>query len=282
MKFSKLFFVSVLSLFQYQISSAQTDLISKNSVVRSPIFLSLGYRMPVNNNIIINSGHGLFFELGINPLYFISKKQLLGIYGGIATRDNLWNTSFTSSYISDYSNSINDVYDGINLEIINASKQLFSERKGTSTPFPGCETRSFHTAALYYGILARIPLPKCPLILKLYTGKNETSFRGGEIVTKNKEYNYFAIKRFMYGCELSVFPGMKKINNSVIFENIARIYLGTISLYYEYCDFYNAQLYFTDGDNRISLPLNTFLNSGFLKKYRQETTFGMKLAINIY
>lgn len=282
MRFRNLSFIFLLELFQYKISVGQTDSVSGNSV-RSPILFSVSYRLPVSNNILINSGHGLAFELGINPIYFISKKQLVGIYGGIAARDNFWNTSFTGDFINDYSSAIiSDVYHGINMEVINASKQLFAEEKGTSRIAPGCETSSFHTAALYYGIITGIPIPKYPVILKLYTGKNETSFRGGEIVTKQKEYNYFAIKRSVYGCEVSVFPGKKIMNRSREFENIVRLYLGTISMYYEYCDLSNASLYFTDGEKRISLPFRNYLNSSFLKKYKQEQTYGIKLSVNIY
>jgi hypothetical protein len=262
---------------------SQVDSSYKNSVVKSPIILSTGYRLPVKSNSIINSGHGLYFEFGINPIYFISKRQLLGIYCGIGTRDNFWNTSFDRKFVEDYSRSIESSdFQDIDLAIINSSKQLISEMKGRSMTFPGCQTSSFHTAALYYGILCRIPLPKYPLILKLYTGVNETSYRGGQIVTQQKEYNYFAIKRSMYGCEISLFPGIRKPNTSRKFENITRIFLGTVSLYYEYCDLYNARLYFNDGEQRISLPFKKYLSTHFLHQYKYEYSIGVRLAVNIY
>jgi hypothetical protein len=276
-------FIFLLGLFQFKTGLCQTDSLANNSVVRSPVIFSVSYRLPVNNNILINSGHGLAFEVGINPAYFISKKQLIGIYGGIATRDNFWSTGFNGNFVNDYSNSVvSDVYWGLNMEAINASKQLFSEKKGTSLTFPGCETSSFHSAALYYGIIVRLPIPKYPLILKFYTGKNETSYRGGQIITEQKEYNYFAVKRQMHGCELSLFPGIKRSNKGHGFENISRIFLGTISVYYEYSDLSKAALYFTDGEKQISLPFRNYLSSSFLKKYKHENSFGIKLSVNIY
>jgi hypothetical protein len=270
-------------LFFYQVGLGQIDSACKQAPVRSPMILSLGYRVPMMGNSVINSGHGVFFEIGINPAYYISKKQMIGLYGGIGTRDNFWNTSFDKNFVEAYNNSIGgEDYQDLHLAIIQSSKQLFSEKKGRSAVFPGCETTSFHTAALYGGIIARIPLPRFPMVLKLYTGKNETSYRTGNIITSQKSYNYFAIRRAMYGCELSLFPGIKRSNNSREFQNIARIFLGTISLYYEYCDLYNAKLYFDDGETRISIPFKSFLSDNFLKRYRHEYTLGVKLAVNVY
>lgn len=260
----------------------QSDSVNRSSELRSPIILSLGYRMPVHNTII-NSGHGLAFELGINPLYYFSKKLLVGIYCGIATRDYFWSTSFNKKFSDDYANSIiNKDYGDVNLEVINASKKLFAETKGSTKGLPGCETNAFHSTSMYYGLIAKIPFEKYPVIIKLYTGVTHTTFRGGEIVTKKQDYNYFSIKRSMYGFEISLFPGIKVMNRSDDFKKIARIYMGTVSFFYEYCDLNTADLYFSDGDKSVSIPFRNFLSQDFMKKYKKETSWGLKLAMNIY
>src|SRR5688572_3306780 len=75
----------------------------------SPVTFSCSYRMPVNRNILISSGHGLSVELGINPLAFFSGNRLLGIYCGMGMKDRLWNTAFDRDFVTDYTGSTEDI-----------------------------------------------------------------------------------------------------------------------------------------------------------------------------
>src|SRR4051812_6024730 len=59
---------------------------------------NIGYRTPLNRNVMLNSGHGLCFEGGFNAGRLFSKKILLGLYAGWAWKDGLWNTSFTNDF----------------------------------------------------------------------------------------------------------------------------------------------------------------------------------------
>src|SRR4051812_19188388 len=58
------------------------------------LFLLAGYRCPVNHQKVINSGHGVYAEVGLNMGRIFSKKASVGVYGCLAMMDRWWNTSF--------------------------------------------------------------------------------------------------------------------------------------------------------------------------------------------
>jgi hypothetical protein len=285
---AKFLFYSLVFLFAFlKLSSGNsTDscfLLKLKPSGRSSLFLfTAGYKMPLNKNKIINSGHGFYFEGGINPGYFISKKTLIGVYAGWAWKDGLWSTSFNKDFIRDYKNAINasDVkYAGIDSSVIFSSKEVLANNNGRSATLPGCEMRSFHNYSLYYGIVFRLPIKYSPVV-KLYIGTTRSHFQGkGGLATQNKEYNIYELRRNMYGCEFVFFRGVH--NMIATGDREIHRYFGALSVYYELCDFYNSSLYFDDGDNTIKRPLRSFTSQAFLQKYRTEHAWGIKLSFCI-
>jgi len=249
---------------------------------KSPLLLfTAGYRMPVNKNSIINSGHGLYFEGGINPTHFVTKNLVIGTYIGWAWKDNAWSTSFNSNFLKDYQPSINsDFNSSLDSMIISRSKEILSNNKGRSLTMPGCEMKSFHNYSLYYGIIIKLPYQYIPII-KLYTGTTRSHFQGGgNIITKQGDYNIIQLRRAMYGCELIIFRGMNAKPKDSSPKNSFFQKIG-LSIYYEYCDFYNSSLYFDDGTHQRTIPLKRFISNSTLKKYRSEMVWGFKLSYSI-
>ncbi len=239
--------------------------------------------MPMNENTIINSGRGLYFEGGMNPGILISKKLVLGFYAGWAWKDKLWSTSFNSDFVNDYRSSVDlePHFSSLDSTVILSSKELISNANGRSIPIPGCGAGSFNNFSIYYGIVLRLPYKYIPT-LKLYTGVTRSHFQGdGNIATKEKEFNVFQLRRAMYGCELIVFKGLQRVSQCRDWKYPVRKNIGQLSLYYESCDFYNSSLYFYDGNQHTDIPLKKFMAPSFLEKYKTEVSWGFKLSIAI-
>jgi len=247
----------------------------------SSLFMfTVGYRLPVNANRIINSGHGLYAEGGFNPGYLISKDLTLGIYAGFGFMDRFWSTSFSDEFVKDFQSEIanKEGLSGLDSLIIHSSADLFQEKTGTSATMPGCEMNSFHNYSMYYGIVIKLPYKYSP-VLKLYRGVTSTRYLGGgNSITANTDFNSVELKRVMHGCELMILSTIQKKNtkSSTASESSNRR-IG-LSIYYETCDFYDAGLYFYDGNISRSLPLKNFVSPSFLHKYKNEVTFGFKLS----
>lgn len=273
MKSRSFFFILVFEVVLFNALSGQDSLSQRKLLVKqSPVFFTVGYRVPLNKNKIINSGHGLYTEGGINLGRWISKNLVLGLYGGFAFQDRSWSTSFNQNFSDEYGASIkkDQQFSGLDSAVIFSSASLFKTRKGSSITMPGCETNSFHNYSLYYGLIFKLPLKYFP-ILKIYKGTTRSYYMGdGYIASKQKEFNIFELRRIMYGCEAVIIAiPFKKINAS----------LG-LSIYYEHCNFYNSTLYFYDGSESRNIPLQNFINSSFLTKYKNETAWGMKINFN--
>jgi len=259
--------------------------VNKKTGCNKSLFLFMaGYRMPLNKNNIINSGHGVYLEGGINPGRLISKNLVMGIYAGFAMQDRFWSTSFTDNFSNDYTASINkdQSLTGIDSAVIYSSTDLFKNTKGTDATLPGCQMRSFHNYSMYYGMVFRLPV-KCLPFLKIYSGTTRSHHQGdGNLATKNKSYNIFELRRKMYGCELGILsPDIRSLkcgHTSQISKTIRSIGL---SIYYESCNFYNSSLYFDDGTTRKNILLQSFTTPSFLKKYKNDVTWGIKLCYYI-
>ncbi|MFY9308311.1 MAG: hypothetical protein WAQ28_04595 [Bacteroidia bacterium] len=254
----------------------------KSSAQSSLLLFTAGYRMPVNKATVINSGHGIYLEAGINPGYFASKKLVVGFFAGWAWKDRLWATSFNSDFVKGYRSSI-DVeshFSTLDSAVIYASADAFETKKGTSVPLPGCEMSSFHNQSFYYGTLLRLPYRYLPA-LKLYMGLTSSFLQGpGDMVTKRKDFNVLQLKRAMYGCELILFRGFQRTssgNEKYPLQNN----IGMLSLYFESHDFYNARLDFYDGEQSTIIALKRFLPASFLEKYRTENMWGIKLSFAV-
>jgi hypothetical protein len=242
----------------------------------SSLFLfTAGYRMPVNKNAIINSGHGFYFEGGINAGRLISKTSVVGLYAGWAWKDGLWSTHFNNEFVKDYNASLNKEasFSSLDSAIISTASQLIGTKKGSSVTMPGCEMRSFHNYSLYYGVMVKLPGRFAPIV-KVYTGSTRSHYQGGgNLVAKNTDYAIFQIRRAMYGCELMLFKG---------FPRSSGLNVASFSVYYERCDFYNATLYYDDGERSRSISLKKYAAPSFLTKYKNEMTWGLKLACTVF
>jgi hypothetical protein len=243
----------------------------------SYFLFNAGYRVPLGQGTIINSGHGLYFDGGINFAKFFSDKNVLGIYGGFSCMDRLWSTSFTERFAIEYGNAIKSErsLSGFDSTIINVSSDLVKNRRGRSPGSPGCEMRSWHNYSLYYGLQLKLPYKYFPLV-KLYTGSTRTHFQGdGHLVSPDREYSIFEFKRVMHGCEIVL---LSTNLNSDTEDKANEHYKIGLSLYYEGCNFYNSTLHFDDGFTQRDLPLRFYTNSSFLNKYRYESVFGFKFS----
>jgi hypothetical protein len=252
-------------------------------VEESSLFLfTAGYRMPVNKASVLNSGHGVYLEAGINPGHLISKKLIIGLYAGWAWKDKLWSTSFNNAFIEDYRSSINSEshFSSLDSTVINASANVFASKSGRSLTLPGCEMQSFHNYSFYYGAMLRLPYKYIPTV-KLYMGITGSYILGsGDLITKQNDYSVFQLKRALYGCEVILFRGFQAASKSntkfPVHKNIC-----SFSVYYETYDFYNSSLYFFDGEQRTNIPLKRFLSSSFLQKYKNENAWGFKVSFAI-
>jgi hypothetical protein len=241
------------------------------------LLFTAGYRLPVTKPMIINSGQGLYVEAGINPLWFAAKKIGFGVFGGYALKDNFWNTSFNSQFVSDYDAAVNTErhYSTLDSALIATSRQLFAAKK-TNTQ-AGCGTNSFHNYSLYYGILFKVPM-RAGVYVKLYTGSTRSHYRGTtEITTKGN--NNIQFRRKMYGGELMLRDPLALVFKSKRYHP-SLVNFG-IGMYYEFIDMYTASLFFSDGDQRAIIALKQFTSSAFISKYRCEQLYGFKLSYSV-
>ncbi len=241
---------------------------------RSFFLFNAGYRMPVNKAMVINSGHGLYMEGGLNLGDLVSKNSIIGLYAGFGFQDRLWTTSFNKNFSDDYTRAINtETLSGVDSSIITSSASLFRNIHGRAPLQLGCETKSFHNYSLYYGIILKMPCRFSP-ILKLYQGSTRSHYQGdGSIATKEKDFNIFELRRKMYGCEMAFPVTIHKCNG---LKNII-----SISAYTEYSDLNTSSLYFYDGTEIKNIALSNFTNTSFRNRYRNEFYYGFKLSVLI-
>ena len=250
----------------------------------SLIWFNSGYRVPVNKQNILNSGHGLYVELGINPGTLISKDLVLAIYGGWAFMDKAWNTFFNKDFSKNYKNAMiqQENQSSLDSAVIQSSSLLFDTKTGNSISMPGCEMNSFHNYAMYFGIVIKLPHKNSP-ILKLYKGSLRSHYQGdGNIVSKNMDFNIFEIRRMMYGGELMVLHTNQMFKKEKNIKTSRKRGHGALSIYYETSDFYNASLYFYDGVNRKTIPFKNFIKQDFLTHYKREVFWGFKLSYYLF
>jgi hypothetical protein len=225
--------------------------------------------MPCNRNIVINSGHGLYFETAVATARVSDSKILLGIYGGWSWMDRAWNTSFNKTFAADYRGALNPEHrlEGFDSSLVFAFSKLLS-RKGTDLIAPGCAMQSFHNYSLYYGLIFKLPGKTQPTI-KIYTGFVRSHLLAAQVITDG-DYNIFQLRRRMYGSEIIVFSGwkLKKSNSST----------GLLSLYAECASIKNASLYFSDGSLQKEIKLKNFAGEQFLQKYQSAWTFGFRVS----
>lgn len=251
----------------------------KSAEYNSLLLFNLGYRLPVVNSEVINSGHGVAIEAGVNPAAFIFKRTIIALYGGWSWKDNLWSTGFSDNFTRHYKNSLNIEQQTNELDsaIIASSVYLFENRKGRSLTMPGCEMASFHDYALYYGIWLKLPFKYLPSI-KIYKGTTRAHYQGGAgIITLSEEYTILQLRRDMHGCEVMLHDpvGILYGKGASWFSKMA------ISLYFEHYNFYSSELHFNDGDQKRNIALTSFTRNDFLQKYKSDYRLGCKISVNL-
>jgi hypothetical protein len=95
---------------------------------------------------------------------------------------------------------------------------------------------------------------------------------GNKIVTSDKDYNIFQLRRKLYGAEIMAFRGLQ------LGEHLNA---GALSFYFENNNLSEGELYFSDGTTERKLPLKTFTSSSFLNKYKNDPCFGIRLSFCI-
>lgn len=249
--------------------------------MQSVLLFTAGYKVPTNKSTIINSGHGIYLEAGINPGKLINENLTLGLFGCVAFKDRLWNTSFTNNFAQDYASSINTEkkYSQTDSAIIYSANTLFKNSKGRDISMPGCQSNSFHNSSLYYGILIQLPYPWLPGI-KIYRGITKTHFQcDGNLITKNKEYNVVELERKMWGAEILFCHKLKHHQQPGEKKNKTRS-IGA-SIYFENCNFSGGSLNFNDGVISKKIYITDFMRSTFLTKYKTEIYYGIKFFFSL-
>jgi hypothetical protein len=282
----KLYLISLMVLCVITRLNAEFKLFTDNTIIRTQkkenpselLLFTLGYKTPINKNRIINSGHGVYIEGGLNFGHLISKKTTLGLYVGWSFMDKLYSTSFNPKFSNDYENSIDKENNitGLDSIIINSSINLVKNTKGTSNLMPGCEMKSFHNYSMYYGIIFKAPFKYFPT-LKIYKGTLRNHYQGdGNISTLGKDYNIFEFRHSVYGFEIMVLDLETIIKRKNKTQNKNR---GVgLSIYYETINLNNSSLYFNDGETRRTISLKKYTSSTFLNKYNRENSFGIRVC----
>jgi hypothetical protein len=234
------------------------------------LLLTAGYKLPVNKNKIISSGHGLYFEIAANPAKIFCDNVFIGFYGGLGLLDRAWNTSFSSAFVSDYHESLNTeaAFNQLDSSVISAFGNFIREKKGTDLTVPGCEMKSFRDYAMYYGVIIKLPCKHGP-VLKLYTGTRRSHLQAGRVITE-ADYNNFQLRRILYGCELLVCTPVKKTRAC-----------PALSFYAETAGLKNAMLYFSDGNRHTQIAMSRFTSAAFTNKYNRALSFGVRFSFLI-
>jgi hypothetical protein len=233
--------------------------------------VTAGYRCPLSNRQVINSGHGFYVEAGLNLGRLVSKNTVIGLYAGWAFMDGGWSTSFNRSFVQDYKAAINTEQNlsAEQAKIVNASADLFASRQGTSLTPPGCEMRSFHNYSLYYGLMVKPPASWAPA-LKLYAGSTRSHFQGPGGIVSEGDYNMFQLRRSFLGMELIAYATHRKLPRW-----LNRIGVG---MFYEHGFLGKGSVYFNDGNRQENISLARYTSEAFRKKYAKEQILGIRLS----
>jgi hypothetical protein len=248
-----------------------SEMISQNNhgKKKDPLgFFAVGYRMPLNHNPVINSGHGLFIEGGLNLFKNKLKKVQLSVIAGWAFQDRLWNTKFNERFAEDYTNSISTENVPADSGCIHLSQYLISNASGNAATPPGCSTNSFHNYSMYLGFELHFK-SKYFNGLKLYRGTTRTYIMSDYKTRMAQEFNVFEIRRPMYGAEVTITRFLLKQRNSI-----------SLNVYSEYNNFTNSVLHFYDGSSVRNISLRKIAKSSFIDKYRFDAYFGFKCSFN--
>lgn len=232
-------------------------------------FFSAGYRAPLVNSKVINSGHGLYVESGLNAGKLTRSNAIVGVYGGWAFRDLLWSTSFSQGFATDLRNSINRNEPGFSSAdsaLIAVTTDLVQNKTGRSVP--GCTSKSFNNYSLYGGVAVKLPYKWFPLT-KIYMGSTRSHYYGD--ATSGGDFTVLQLRRRMYGVEIIFINSLFK--NSCSYK----VQLGA---YAEMYNFSHARLFFDNGDIKRSIELRKYTSSSFINKYNNDYTAGLKISVS--
>lgn len=279
---TKLLFLLLMFL-AFNKSNGNTDTIPlKTELGASMLIFNLGYRCPLNKTTVINSGHGIFVEGGLNAGYFLKNKQFIAVIGGLGFKDKLWNTSFSDKFIDELNISWGDnILSPADTHVVSGFKTALNSKPEKGFSGLSCRTNTFHNYSFYYGLMFNLPFVRYQTFIKLYRGATRSACS-----TSNSgcgvDYNYFEIRRKMYGLELTVFPGFSKKMKNCLFGSALSAHLGMLSVYYERISFSNSKLYYSSENAEGTIELNKFIAPAFLKNYKNENVIGLKLSWSVY
>ncbi len=233
----------------------------------------IDYRLPVNDNRINSSNHGINVELSLSVSKFFSKNDWVSIFGGWGCKDRLWLTEFNSKFAQDYDVHSNTAgFNGIEASGLSRLQADFHSLKQREIPLPSYHS-GFHEMNLYYGLIITPPNPKLP-VLKIYTGYTKTVGGVDRVCTEGGEFAFHRIKRpLTFGvnlCQRDVLRLLGLADEGFI----------SISLYYELSNFSQATYQYYDGcDQTRKIPFSEMVDDEFLAKYKNDIRFGFKVGV---
>lgn len=255
---------------------------------QSSLFIAnINYRFKVNKSPL-NSGHGFGIEVGLNLGYFISQKLLLAPFGGLSTRDLLYQTKFNSGYLNDFNSNFNGTdMQGNDSMVVNYMASIINE-KGY-----------FHDRTVYYGLMIKLPYKYMPII-KVYKGGSSLAYKTSREPIQPKPYvpsekrddnDYFDIYRKMnWGFEVFLYNGRTRVidYNYQSFPYAKKKNLRwcsnllAVSMYFEEYDTYHTTFSFSDGYHNIDVPMQSFMNQNFMNRNKKEYNIGIRLSYGVF
>jgi hypothetical protein len=254
----------------------------------SLIIANFNYRGNLNKRML-SSGHGFGAELGFNFGYFISQKLLLGAFGGWATRDILWNTSFNRGYLNEFNTSFNgSSLNGNDSIVVNKMASLFNQGG------------YFHDRSFYWGLIFRLPFRYAPIV-KVYRGYVSSSYKSSSanrvilnpFVSSDKKFDhdyYDLVRNIDFGVELFLYNGRSRVQdydpNSYPKAKKKKLrwnknVLG-LSIYIEKLDAYHSAFSYTDGYHDVKVSFERVMSSDFLQKHKTEYNVGLRLSYGAF
>ena len=242
---------------------------------------SVQYRVPINNNKINSSGHGLSFEGSIGLTKIIFDKDYISVFGGVSFREGFYKTTFKEEFKADFDNAINTSLNGLEGEAVSRLQHDFHYLQSARVPLPSYH-EGWHEKNLYYGLILGTDKVKLP-VLKLYTGITTTV--GGISVSDScispghsgqTEYGFHKLKRpLVYGINITQRDVLALFGKEMA-DRIARL---SFSIYYEMSNFSETKYKYWSGCEEANLGLNDFVTDSFKAKYtNNDIRFGFKVG----
>jgi hypothetical protein len=243
--------------------------------------MDVNERMRISPNVL-NSGKGIGLELGFNPGYFFNRHLLLGVFGGIAMRDILYNTGFKSSYRNDFNQAFNGSgFHGNDSLVVNQVASYIN-------------TGSFHDQEIYYGIIFRLPYKWAPVV-KVYTGQLNWVYKTQYHLpvtpsseTRNDNDHYNISHTIKWGAEVFLFGGHTRITDygalpfSKKKPHLFSTHVLPLSFFIERIGSEQSKFNWEDGQISVTIPANKILSPAFMQKYSANFYYGFRIFFGTF